>query len=150
MGVMLSLDRPGLARNRRSGRHARRPDEQAWPEVLTALRRADPPPAGCLVRLAKNVLAGLLIPAEGEAVGQPDRVCEAGQEPGPSDRVPVGRPARPGRDQFPSDLSGACLLGQCQDAPGARGCTSASCRHDCHSQWPAPGEGTARPVSSVA
>ena len=151
MGVMLSLDRPGLARNRRQARHARRPDEQAWPEVLTAILRADPPHAGCLVRLAKNVLADLLIPADGEPAGPTDQVCEASQKPGDgTERGPGRRPAWAGRDLSASDLSGACVLGQCQDSPGARGCASATCRHDCHDQRPAPGLGAVRPVSSVA
>ena len=151
MGVMLSLDRPGLARNRRQARHARRPDEQAWPEVLTAILRDDTPHPGCLVRLAKNVLADLLIPAAGEQAGPLDQVCAASQKPGDgTDHGPGPRPAWPGRDLSASDLSGACVLGQCQDSPGARGCASATCRHDCHGQRPAPGPGAVRPVSSVA
>jgi hypothetical protein len=125
MGVMLSLDRPGLARNRRQARHARQPDEQAWADVLAAIVRDEPPRAGCLVRLAKNVLAGLLIPADTSP--------------------PSGPAVRTGRD-----LSGACLLGQCQDSPGAPACASATCRHDCHGQVAAPGQDAAAAVRSVA
>ena len=79
-----------------------------WPEVLTAILRDDSPPAGCLVRLAKNVLAGLLIPAEGEPAAA-DRVCEAGHELGDSaDRV-RGLPAGAARPRSVSRRSVRCL-----------------------------------------
>jgi hypothetical protein len=137
MGVMLSLDRPGLARNRRQARHARRPDEQAWADVLAAIVRDEPPRAGCLVRLAKNVLAGLLIPADSSPADSPaERPLGADHEPGQhADRARGGRAVRTGRG-----LSGACLLGQCQDSPGGPACASATCRHDCHGQVTAPGQ----------
>jgi hypothetical protein len=182
MGVMLSLDQPGLARNRRQARHARRPDEQAWADVLAAIVRDEPLQAGCLVRLAKNMLAGLLIPADsspahsrlagggnadsrlagGLADSSPAGSRLVGSRPADSspgdwlsgaDHQPVqhahrrrgGRVVRTGRD-----LSGACLLGQCQDSPGAPACASVTCQHDCHGQVAAPAPDAAEAVSSVA
>jgi len=189
MGVMLSLDRPRLARSRRQARHARRPDEQAWADALAAVLRDETPAAGgCLARLAKTVLAGWLPvqagasrPVDGTLAGDrfgvnqfgvnqraPGQLAPgqlagdqfgagqlagdqlaadqlgAGQLAGdqraadrwecePAGEPPASRAARTG-----SDLSGACLLGQCQDAPGAPACASATCTHDCHDWVPAP------------
>jgi hypothetical protein len=187
MGVMLSLDRPGLARNRRQARHARRTDEQAWADSFTAILRDDSPHAGCLVRLAKNALAGLQTgPDRGELEGpanrapgpehQPAQAADfaPGQRPaplgpsrpgpslpglslsGPSGPGPsqpglsLSGPPRPGPSEPGPPLSGACLLGQCEDSPGAPACASATCQHDCHGRAPATGSSAVRPVSSVA
>jgi hypothetical protein len=130
MGVMLSLDRPTLARSRRQARHARRPDDQAWAETLAGIFRDDVPHAGgCLVRLAKTFLPARLLPASaGPAGGGPG---PEQQDARPADHVPGGRLARAGRG-----LSGACLLGQCEDSPGAPACASAACEHDCHDRVP--------------
>jgi hypothetical protein len=134
MGVMLSLDQPRLARNRRQARHARRPDDQAWADALAAVLTGDAPhPGGCLVRLAKTVFAGWLLPAKAGPGWPADRGPARNQEPGgPADLAAGPRPARAG-----SELSGACLLGQCADSPGGPACASATCKHDCHAAAPA-------------
>jgi hypothetical protein len=177
MGVMLSLDQPALVRNRRQARHARRPDDQAWADVLAAIVRDEPLRSGCLVRLAKNVLAGLVIPAgSGPADGNQDDSnhddsnqsgsSPAGSSPagssqpaGPADRL-SGAGHQPGQDahrprggravRTSRDLSGACLLGQCQDSPDGPGCASVTCGHGCHGQVPARGPDAAGAVTSVA
>ncbi|MGD0374289.1 MAG: hypothetical protein ABSB01_06875 [Streptosporangiaceae bacterium] len=219
MGVMLSLDRPRLARSRRQARHARRPDEQAWADALAAVLRDETPAAGgCLARLAKTVLAGWLPvqagasrPVDGTLAGDrfgvnqfgvnqraPGQLAPgqlAGDQFGVNQRAPgqlapgqlagdqfgagqlagdqlaadqlgagqlagdqlgagqlaadqraadrwecepAGEPPASRAARTGSDLSGACLLGQCQDAPGAPACASATCTHDCHDWVPAP------------
>jgi hypothetical protein len=204
MGVMLSLDRPRLARSRRQARHARRPDEQAWADALAAVLRDETPAAGGgLARLAKTVLAGwrpvqagASRPLDGTLAGDQLAGDQFGVNQRAADQFGVGQIAGDqiavdqraadqiavdqraadklardqlaggqfaggqfARDQFAadrgecepageppasraartgSDLSGACLLGQCQDAPGAPACASATCTHDCHDWVPAP------------
>jgi hypothetical protein len=60
MGVMLALDRPGAARGRRQGQHARS-DDQARADAFAALLSYDPACAGrYLSRLARPALAGRL------------------------------------------------------------------------------------------
>ena len=58
MGVMLSLDRGGPARDRRRARHARRPGGQARAQVLVALRRDEASAGGRLLsKLTQTVRA---------------------------------------------------------------------------------------------
>jgi hypothetical protein len=58
MGVMLSLDRNGPARDRRRARHARRPGGQARAQALAAMRRDEASASGRLLsRLTRTVLA---------------------------------------------------------------------------------------------
>jgi hypothetical protein len=58
MGVMLSLDRNGPARDHRRARHARRPGGQARAQVLVAMRRDQASSSGRLLsRLTRTVLA---------------------------------------------------------------------------------------------
>ncbi len=135
MGVMLSLDRPRLARSRRQARHARRPDDQARADALAAILRDETPAAGgCLARLAKTVLAGWLLPAGAWASRLVDGTLAGDQGEG----APTGQPPASRAARTASHLSGACLLGQCQDSPGAPACASATCTHDCHGQAPVP------------
>jgi hypothetical protein len=57
MGVMLSLDRNGPARDRRRARHARRPGGQARVQALAAARRDQASASGRLLgRLTRTVL----------------------------------------------------------------------------------------------
>jgi hypothetical protein len=57
MGVMLSLDRSGAARDRRRARHARRPGAQARAQALVVLRRDEGSVSGRLLsRLTQTVL----------------------------------------------------------------------------------------------
>lgn len=162
MGVMLSLDRPALARSRRPGRHARRPDDQAWAEALAAILRDEPPAAaGCLVRLAKTVLTGRLLPAE-TPIGWATKDTLAGDQGsgdqwsgdqrsgglgagGQGKNAPATCPPADCTVRAAGELSGACLLGQCHDSPGAPACASATCTHDCHRRAPAPGPLASRP-----
>jgi hypothetical protein len=134
MGVMLSLDRPTLARSRRQARHARRPDDQAWADALAAIFRDEAPSAGsCLARLAKTVLAGWLQPA-GAWARRADGTPPGDEgEGGPEGQPPASRAPRTA-----SDLSVPCLLGQCQDSPGAPACASVTCAHDCHGRAQVP------------
>jgi len=58
MGVMLSLDRNGPARNHRRARHARRPGGQARAQALVAMRRDHASASSRLLnRLTRTVLA---------------------------------------------------------------------------------------------
>ncbi len=122
MGVMLSLDQPALVRNRRQARHARRPDDQAWADVLAAIVRDEPLRSGCLVRLAKNVLAGLVIPAgSGPADGNQDDSNhddsnQSGSSPAGSSPAGSSQPAR--RTGFPAP---ATSLARTRTARGAGG-----------------------------
>jgi hypothetical protein len=141
MGVMLSLDRPGLARSRRPGRHARRPDDQAWADAVAAMLTGEAPnTGGCVVRLAKTMLAGLLLPADAAIAGQPltdgtqahgDPLTDGAQAQGDPRDAPLRRAAPPG-----AELSAACLLDQCHDSPAGPGCASPACTHDCHDRVP--------------
>ncbi len=135
MGVMLSLDRPGLARSRRQARHARRPDDQARADALAAILRDETPAAGGgLVRLAKTMLAGWRFPAGAGASRLADGTPAGDQGEG----APAGQPPASRAAWTASDLSGACLLGQCQDSPGGPACASQTCAHDCHGRVPMP------------
>jgi hypothetical protein len=58
MGVMLSLDRNGPARDHRRARHARRPGGQARVQALAVMRRDQASPSSRLLsRLTRTVLA---------------------------------------------------------------------------------------------
>jgi hypothetical protein len=58
MGVMLSLDRNGPARDHRRARHARRPGGQARVQALAVMRRDRATASGRLLsRLTRTVLA---------------------------------------------------------------------------------------------
>jgi|CZKT01.1.fsa_nt_gi hypothetical protein len=132
MGVMLSLDRPGLARSRRAGRHARRPEDQAWADAFAAMLAGESPnTGGCMVRLAKTMLGGLLLPPDAAIAGQ----ALTDGSPGDRPAAPQRRPRAPGHD-----LSAACLLGQCDDSPAGPGCAAPACAHDCHDRMPVAGK----------
>jgi hypothetical protein len=110
------------------------------------LRDGRPASGGCLTRLAKTVLAGLLWPAAPTS-GPP---IAGGPLAGPAEvrRLP-GRPAcglpqvrrlpdRPLRP--PAPLPAACLRGQGDDAPVGPDGSSASWPHDGHRPMMLPGK----------
>jgi hypothetical protein len=116
---MLSLDRPGPARNRRQGQHVRNSDDQACLDAFAAMLRYDASGAGRhLSRLAKTVLASRLLPAAVALAEAADTALTTKQ--------------RASQAENTFTVSVPCLLGQCRGAGHGQGCESAACEHECH------------------